>query len=100
MKYRTVIRAASGMERLKTNAFQSEENAFPGSARKLMLLTKVAKIDIPTTHEGSCLPPEVNCSSDLFLKKKLIPRKIFPKVSIKKTVRSTSESFICNYYLY
>ncbi len=47
------------MERLKTNAFQFDEYAFPGKAKKLMLLTNVAKIDIPTTQAGSLPPPEV-----------------------------------------
>ena len=49
-----------GIAKLKVKAFQFEMYAFPGKAKKLMLLTNVAKIDIPTTHEGKVPPPEVN----------------------------------------
>jgi hypothetical protein len=48
---------AIGMERLNTNAFQLDRNAIPGSARKLMLLTNVAKIDSPITHAGKVPDP-------------------------------------------
>jgi hypothetical protein len=60
MKYLIVIYDASGIDKLKTKAFQFDIYAFPGKARKLMLLTKVANIDKPTTHGGNFLPPEVN----------------------------------------
>ena len=57
---------ATGIDKLKTKAFQLELNAFPGKAKKLILLTKVAKIDIVTTHPGMALFPSVNASDDLF----------------------------------
>ena len=43
---------AKGIERLKTSWFQLPAYAPPGSPRKDMLLTNVAKMDIPTTHVG------------------------------------------------
>jgi hypothetical protein len=64
------------------------EKAFPGRARKLILLTNVANIDMPTTHAGRLPPPEVNCPDVLFLKKKLAPKRTFPKVIRRKTTRS------------
>jgi hypothetical protein len=82
------------MERLKTNAFQFAAYAFPGKARKLMLLTNVAKIDIPTTQAGIFPPPVVNCMDVLFLKMKLTPKATFPMIRIKKTIASSKESFI------
>ena len=60
MKNLIVIYAVNGRERLNTKAFQFVIYAFPGNARKLMLLTKVAKMDIPTAHAGNFLPAEVN----------------------------------------
>jgi len=51
---------AMGIEKLKTRAFQLLIYALPGKAKKLMLLTKVAKIDMPTTQAGSFPPPAVN----------------------------------------
>jgi len=60
MKNLMVIKVANGIERLKTNAFQFVAYALPGNPRKLILLTKVAKIDKPTTHAGNLLPPAVN----------------------------------------
>ena len=93
------INEAKGIERLKTNAFQSDEYAFPGKARKLMLLTNVANIDIPTTQAGSFLPPVVNCSDVLFFRKKLAPNSTFPKVSTKNTMRSTGEKFIIDFII-
>jgi hypothetical protein len=94
MKNFTVIIAAKGIERLKTNAFQLVIYALPGKARKLMLLTNVAKIDIPTTHAGSFLPPEVYCSVLLFLNIKRAPTTTLPSVSTEKTMMSGSESFM------
>jgi hypothetical protein len=38
----------------------------PGSARKLMLLTNVANIDMVTTQPGMALLPSVNADDDLF----------------------------------
>jgi hypothetical protein len=58
---------ATGIEKLNTNAFQLDEYALPGRAKKLILLTKVAKIDIPTAHAGRLPPPDVNCPEVLFL---------------------------------
>lgn len=82
---------------LNTKAFQFDIYALPGSARKLMLLTNVAKIDMPTTHAGNFPPPEVNCTEVLFLKKKLAPKSTFPSVSTINTIRSGSVSFIFDY---
>ena len=65
---------AMGIERLNTKAFQLVIYAFPGRARKLMLLTNVANIDIPTTQAGILPLPDVNCDDVLFLKKKLAPK--------------------------
>jgi hypothetical protein len=59
-----------------------------------MLLTKVAKMDIPTTHDGILPPPAVNWSDVRFLEKKLAPRSTFPKVRTTKTSRSRKGSFI------
>lgn len=56
------------MDKLKANAFQLELNAFPGKAKKLMLLTKVAKIDIVTTQPGMALFPSVKAADDLFFR--------------------------------
>jgi hypothetical protein len=53
-----------------------------------MLLTKVAKMDIPTTQAGRFPPPEVNCPDVLFLKKKLAPKITFPNVIRMNTTRS------------
>jgi len=82
------------MERLKTKAFQFVAYAFPGKARKLMLLTNVAKIDIPTTQAGILPPPVVNCTDVLFLKKNEAPKATFPNTRIKNTIASSKESFI------
>jgi hypothetical protein len=90
--------AAMGMAKLKTSAFQFDMYAFPGNARKLMLLTKVANIDIPTTHDGNFPPPDVNWSVVLFRKKKLAPKITFPNVIIIKTMRSITGKFM-NYVL-
>jgi hypothetical protein len=92
IKNLTAITDANGIDRLKTKAFQSDIYAFPGSARKLMLLTKVAKIDMPTTQDGSFLPPEVNCSEDLFLKKKLAPKTTLPMIRVMNTIISSKGS--------
>jgi hypothetical protein len=86
--------AAIGMERLKTNAFQFDMYAFPGSARKLILLTNVAKIDMPTIHDGNFPPPDVKWSDVLLFQKKLAPNITFPNVIIIKTMRSSTGSFM------
>lgn len=66
----------------------------PGRARKLILLTKVAKIDIPTAHEGILPPPVVNWSEVLFLKKNEAPKITFPIMREKKITASSKVSFI------
>jgi hypothetical protein len=86
------------MERLKTKAFQSLKYALPGRARKLILLTKVAKIDIPTAHDGIDLPPVVNWSDVLFLKKKLAPNNITPEIRIKKMIASSKGNFMGRWF--
>lgn len=63
-KYLTAKITAMGIDRLNTKPFQLVWYALPGSARKLILLTKVAKMDMPTTQEGMVPPPEVNESDD------------------------------------
>jgi len=60
--------------------------AFPGKARKLMLLTYVAKIDIPTTHAESFPPAEVYSFEFLLLEKKEHPKIIVPIIKIRKTM--------------
>jgi hypothetical protein len=64
------------MERLKTNPFQLPEKAFPGNAKKLMLLTKVAKIDIPMAQAGSRPPPVVKSLEVRFRNEKETPNQM------------------------
>jgi hypothetical protein len=45
-----------------------------------MLLTKVAKIDIPIAQEGSLPPPVVYSSAVLFLKENEIPKPTIPSM--------------------
>lgn len=58
------MKIAIGMDRLNTNAFQLDRNAIPGKAKKLMLLTKVAKIDNPITQAGN-VPDPVEKSAEV-----------------------------------
>lgn len=55
---------ATGIDRLKTKEFQSDKKAAPGKARKLILLTNVAKIDKPITQAGK-VPEPVEKSLDV-----------------------------------
>jgi len=88
------INEAMGIDKLKAKAFQFDWNALPGKARKLILLTKVAKMDIPTAQVGISPPPEVNCSELLFLKKKLHPNSTMPAIYTRNITRSIIGSFI------
>ena len=53
-----------------------------------MLLTYVAKIDIPTTQPGRERPAEVNSSDERFLLKKEQPKTTTPPVKNKKIIMS------------
>jgi hypothetical protein len=62
--------------------------AFPGKAKKLMLLTKVAKIDIPIAQEGRRPPPVVKSLAVRFRNEKETPKPITAARYIPKTRRS------------
>jgi hypothetical protein len=52
-----------------------------------MLLTNVAKIDIPTTHAGSCPSAAVKASALRRLRrKKLQPKSVTPPMKRKKMI--------------
>jgi hypothetical protein len=70
--------AATGMERLNTKAFQLPWKEFPGRARKLMLLTNVANIDMVSTHRGMDWLPRVKADEVLFFLKKDPPKRVMP----------------------
>ena len=53
---------AKGIEMLNTKGLQLPLKASPGRPKKLILLTKVAKILIPTTHEGRLPSALVNAA--------------------------------------
>ena len=53
-----------------------------------MLLTKVAKIDMPIAHAGSLPPPVVKSEALRFLKEKEIPNPTIASIYTKKMAKS------------
>ena len=87
MKIFAASHVATGMERLKTNGFQLPLYASPGRPRKLMLLTNVANIDIPTTQDGKDPDAAVNEAAFLrLLNQKLQPNRATPSTNTAKTI--------------
>src|SRR5262245_31717675 len=83
--------AASGVQSVKTNAFQSPLNAFPGLPRKLMLLTYEPNIDSTTAHPGSERPPAMN---SLVPRLRTANQQPSPTVSPRYAI-NTARSIIC-----
>ena len=80
---------ARGIVRLKINWFQLPEYDPPGRPRKLMELTKVAKMDIPTTQVGTLPSALVKAEApELLLRKKLQPKSTTAARKAKKTIKS------------
>ena len=77
-----------GKVRLNTKAFQFDCKAIPGKAKKLILLTKVAKIDMDITHLGIALLPSVNAEVFLFFRKNEAPKKVMPSIYARNITRS------------
>ncbi|MPM54953.1 hypothetical protein SDC9_101736 [bioreactor metagenome] len=82
------------MDRLNTNEFQFPVYALPGSARKLMLLTYVAKIDIPTTNPDIPFPAVIKSPAVLFFRKNELPNSTVPRVKTRKITISITVNCI------
>ena len=89
MKIFAASHVAIGMVKLKISWFQLPVYDPPGSPRKLIELTKVAKMDIPTTQVGTLPSALVKAEApELLLRKKLQPKSTTAARKAKKTIKS------------